>query len=107
MGLFLASIGVQKNPNPIKSLRRNEIIRSLCGIFFCFFRDVLMNWRQNIGSQEHSIKLRGMRRKISNNRDDSNWEDDKVCFSTMCMLSKVESSSVLVKMIVEHGWGCE
>ena len=73
--------------------------------FFCFFRDVLRNWKQNIGSQEQSIKSRGMRGEISNDRDDSNWEGDKVCFSVICMLSRVESSSFSGKMTVEHGWG--
>lgn len=44
-------------------------------------RDVLMNWRQKVGSQEHSIKLREMRGEISNDQDNFNREGDKVYFS--------------------------
>lgn len=42
------------------------------------FSDVLMDWRQKVGSQEHSIKLREMRGEISNDQDNFNREGDKV-----------------------------
>lgn len=50
--------------NPIKSFRRNEVMRGLHGIF-CLFRNVSMDLRQKVGSQEYSIKLRGVRKEMS------------------------------------------
>lgn len=38
-----------------------------------------MDARRKVGSQEHSIKLRGMREEI-NNEDNLNWEGNKICF---------------------------
>lgn len=43
-------------------------------------RGVLMNRRQKVDNQEHSIKLREMRGEISNDQHNFNREGDKVYF---------------------------